>query len=537
MASSVPKVNAVERVVTSSSRNQRISRESAQKPAIEIDAARNEREAFQLVVTPTEKPLAVELSFSDLQGPQTLDARQWTCHRVDYVDVPAGYINVPYGRPGPNPDPLPRATNLKADTIRNGVFWLTVSVPAECKPGVYQGALKLRGDVACEIPLRLQVRNFALPATPTVCSLAVYRESAPKLDPRPRDVAFNDSLENATVHRMENESWDNGLDPNWAQIRDGQLELDFASFDQALQRALDHGAQYIRIPKIHMRGQRGPNFTVSPWMGLEPFSPDFERLFVDYCRRIGDHLRETGALKKAMFYPWDEPDPREYETVKRICALIKQGCPDAPIFMAGPSMPVPDFYAMVSGWTLNFRRPVSEAAMKRAVERAGQGDVVGAYGNDRYRIDYPLAWARLWGWTLKKYNMIQTGWFAVNLWGEDPWKDALPVHSPMVAPMPGAAFLLYPPGGGDDRFVNSLRWEAIAAGLQDYEHLALLERLGNARQSGEGTQRVQEIIGQVVGGPGAFQCAAEMSRVQELRRMVDDEIERLGGGVAEEQRK
>ncbi len=134
-------------------------------------------EAFQLVITPAEKPLTVELAISDLRGPQPFSTRQWTCHRMAYVDVPAQFIGVPYGRPGLNPDPLPRGNILKATKGKNAVFWVTVSVPPGCKPGIYQGLMTLRGDVACEVPLRLRVRGFSLPERPTICSPAVYRES------------------------------------------------------------------------------------------------------------------------------------------------------------------------------------------------------------------------------------------------------------------------------------------------------------------------------------------------------------------------
>ena len=267
---------------------------------------------------------------------------------------------------------------------------------------------------------------------------------------------------------------------------------------------------------ISLRAGRGREVKVARWMGLEPFSPEFEQRFIEYCRRVGDHLRQKNLLQKAIFYPWDEPTPHEYEIVKRIYTLIRKGCPDAPIFVAGPNLPAPEFYDLVSGWTLNFRKPVVDVLLERAAERARHDEVIGAYGNDRYRIDYPMAWPRLWGWTLKKYNMVMTGWFDVTMWGDDPWKNGLPVHSRMVASMPGAAFLLYPPGGGDDRLVSSVRWEAITDGLEDYEYLTLLERLGNTREKGAGTRRVQEIIAQVVGGPSAFQCSTEMRRVQEL---------------------
>ena len=52
----------------------------------------------------------------------------------------------------------------------------------------------------------------------------------------------------------------------------------------------------------------------------------------------------------------------------------------------------------------------------------------------------PSAWHRPWGWTLKKSTLVMTGWLAVNTWGDDPWKNGLPVQSRMVAAMPGAAF-------------------------------------------------------------------------------------------------
>ncbi|RLB75674.1 MAG: hypothetical protein DRH24_19235 [Deltaproteobacteria bacterium] len=501
------------------------------RDAIEIDAAGNEREAFQLVLKPRAKSATVTINFSDLKGRNKISRENITCNPVAYVDVPQKSIFCPFGRPGLNPDPLPWREIIEAKPDVNNPVWITVRVPKGCPSGKYAGTVRIRGDIKLDIPLELRVRNFSIPEQPTIHAEAHFRLGgrSKALDDRPAEEILEDWFRNAREHRVEdNRNWIEHLPRDWVRVSNGRLIIDFKSFDAALDVALQRGVRFFYVPNLNLRGVRSrERVSLRRWLGLQPFSPEFERLYAEYCKRIGEHLKRRKLLDRAIFYPWDEPAPHEEETYIRICKLIKSGCPEARIFVYGSRLPNPKFYGLVSGWGCNLRHPFADIFARRLTERAKLGEIIGGYGNDRYRIDYPMAYHRLWGWTLKKYGMVHMGWWAVNVWGAEPWKDGLPRRRRGISVAPGSGFFLYPPRGETRKLANSIRWEAIADGMEDYEYLTILEQMLNARKRGEGTKRVREIISRVVKGSGAYLCSSSMSRVYELRRMIADEIESL----------
>ncbi|MBL8975850.1 MAG: hypothetical protein JNK56_34930, partial [Myxococcales bacterium] len=138
---------------------------AATVPAIQIHAARNEYEPFQLVVHADEAELDVSVSVSEFTGPGPLPPL--TLHRVDYVQIaapsdPGAILS------GQIPDPLvPIAlgTPVSVPAGQNQPLWFTARIPADAVAGDYTANITVTiAGAAHQVPLQLHVFNFTLPA-------------------------------------------------------------------------------------------------------------------------------------------------------------------------------------------------------------------------------------------------------------------------------------------------------------------------------------------------------------------------------------
>lgn len=132
-------------------------------------AARNETEAFQLVMSSRVNMAHVALEWGDFkQKNGAIVAKEHIqVRQVEYV-----HVTKPSGTEHPKgwfPDPLPRYD--KPFEVRAGVnstVWVSVTVPANTEPGQYRAHLKVTADGGFEqmIPIQLNVWNFTLPRVP-----------------------------------------------------------------------------------------------------------------------------------------------------------------------------------------------------------------------------------------------------------------------------------------------------------------------------------------------------------------------------------
>jgi len=147
----------------------KISRErplpEAKRPAIELEAARNEYEPVQLVIRPSRDLEQVQVKVSELKGPGNarIPAEAIETDLVEYVDVRTPTDET--GCEGFWPDPLPPATApFSAPAGRNRPLWITVHVPTDAPAGRYDGQIELAAQGWRQTaPLRVRVFNFSLP--------------------------------------------------------------------------------------------------------------------------------------------------------------------------------------------------------------------------------------------------------------------------------------------------------------------------------------------------------------------------------------
>jgi Glycoside hydrolase 123, catalytic domain/Glycoside hydrolase 123 N-terminal domain len=147
----------------------KVSRErplpEAAKPAVEVEAARDEYEPVQLVLRPAKDLARVQARATDLKGPGNarIPADAIDISAVDYVSVRIPTDDT--GCEGSWPDPLPPAREaFTAKGGQNQPLWITVHVPKDAGAGRYEGSIELSAaDWKRSVPLRVRVFDFALP--------------------------------------------------------------------------------------------------------------------------------------------------------------------------------------------------------------------------------------------------------------------------------------------------------------------------------------------------------------------------------------
>lgn len=132
-----------------------------------ISAAQNERQSFQVILTPKQAFNLKNIEVSALVCKnEKISQENITIKAVDFVPVRKSSQITPAKYLGWIGDPLvPVKPELVNTEKGNLPFWCTVSVPANTKPGLYHGLIEVTSTEAgkCSIPIELTVYDFALP--------------------------------------------------------------------------------------------------------------------------------------------------------------------------------------------------------------------------------------------------------------------------------------------------------------------------------------------------------------------------------------
>ncbi len=493
--------------------------EQPAKERLEIALARNERESAQLLLESAQEVTIREVRLEPTPGAHLPAGLSMSWNVVNYVEIEREAVHDPGGRPGPNPDPLLPPVPVTVKPGERAALYLTFSATADCPAGQHPGAIVLAGEPTVRVPVVLRVWNFALPDKPTIRVSAHARGRAfERYDPRGGEKAHADWLELAAdCHVNPSTELTQKLQgAEWIKLEHGRPVIDWAAFDAVAGPYFDRGFDVLTLPpqNLRTRGPRGK--TVRPWLGLPVESAEFAAAFEDYWRQVGRHLRDQGWLERCHVYLWDEPNEREYEPLIRLLELVHQGDPGLLRAAAGYMMPVPELYGHVDVWTTNLRWYSVVAVTDRVAERQAAGDEVGAYGNNRYQLQYPISFMRNWFWLLFRYGFQHTGYWSVNAWRTNPW-----VTLGERQEEPGAGFLLYPAPAEGYRLCSSLRWEAVRDGMEDFEYLRLYAQAVSR-------EKAQELASRAVWGSMDWEFERDITKQYKLRREMAEAIEGAG---------
>ncbi len=474
---------------------------------VSVCAARGEFEPVQVVLRPETDGELLAVAVSPLR-------QRWSKAAPVAVRIAeVAYVEVKHPtdetcQPGWYPDPLPPLKlPLALRAGRNQPLWVTIQVAREAEAGDYHGELRLRTSLGeVRVPLRVHVYDFALPEeTHLKSALGLSKHSINQYhglgQMGDKEAVYEKYLENFAEHRISPYSFYEYSPMDIRFVGDGtkkHAQVDFAKFDKAAERWLDKAR--FNTFMLPLRGMGGGTFHSRHLGELEGFqegTPEFARLFGDYLTRVEAHLRERGWLGQAYTYWFDEPAPRDFEFVADGMKRIHAAAPGIRRMLT--EEPQPQLIGNVEIWCGLTPKWTPELVR----ERRQAGEEVWWYiccgPHAPYVtefIDHPGTELRLWPWQSWQYGVQGILIWATTYWTspaafpppklQDPWADPMSYKSG-YGEKPGEIGYW---GNGDGRFlypprrdpaadpppcldapINSLRWENLRDGMEDYEYL------------------------------------------------------------------
>jgi len=285
-----------------------------------------------------------------------------------------------------------------------------------------------------------------------------------------------------------------------------KAEFDWTAWDKAMKRGIDHYRfNSFRLPIQGLGGGTFHQRYEPSLIGYREDTPEYRAAFGDYCRQIQSHLRENGWLDEAFVYWFDEPDPKDYEFVNNGFRKLKSAAGDINRMLTEQVEP-----GLVGG--PNIWCPVtSNYDHDKALARRKHGERFWWYVCTGPKapyctlfIDHPATELRVWLWQTWARGIEGILVWDTNYWTSsaayaDPKRPQNPYEDPMgwVSGYSTPSGVRRPWGNGDGRFiypppaaatgrqddtvldgpVDSIRWEMLRDGIEDYEYHAILKRM------------------------------------------------------------
>lgn len=407
-----------------------------------------------------------------------------------------------------------RQLDVKEKTWQS--VWITVSIPEKVESGIYTGKVTVRsGQESQSLPVSVTIFPLTLPVERHLDIVEWYNtdnfsrfhgiqeEFSPAWFAMLRKYA-----DNMVEHRQNSFRVDMDMIAI-QQSGDSVFSFDFSRFDQIADvfwniRKMD----WMETGFLALRGKGGWSDTNFRWKEFkiknsetgEVITMPGKDVIPSLVAAFEAHLRQKGWLSKTWFHIQDEPAVHNALSWIEFSKFIHQYAPDLrrmdaietthllnDIEIAVPKL---DHF---STWYDKYKK----------WEQKGNElwfYTVGIYQGSLFpnkTIDVPLIDSRIMHWLNYKYDAtgyLHWGW---NQWNEDPMKD--------VGMHIGDGWHVYP---AKDGVLNSLRWEEMRNGIQDYEYFWMLENricelknsLGSRFSWIDPKQRGKEIAGRVVQG-------------------------------------
>ncbi len=405
-----------------------------------------------------------------------------------------------------------KSVNMPQKTFR--AIWLTISIPENLREGTYAG----KATVKCSqgeqsIPVCIRIYPLTLSSERHLKVTEWYNTGAFNrfhgINERYSAEWFamlRKYAENMAAHRQ------NVFQVPMSAVeisrnKDGRLDFNFTRFDQIAEVFWDtKKMDYLETGEIMRFGDNAwfsTSIKVQDFKVKNEITGTVETIPGDdvapyLLPEIENHLRKKGWLDKTLFHVKDEPSMHNAMAWREKSSYIHRLAPDLKRLDAIETtnllndieIAVPKLDALGT-WHSSF-----EEARRRGVELWFY--TVGIYQGSLFpnkTIDLPVMNSRILHWLNYKYDAtgyLHWGW---NQWEEDPFKD--------VGMHIGDGWHVYP---ARDGVLNSLRWEQMRNGIQDYECFLMLEKKIKALRDSLGaraswiipSQRGKEIASEIV---------------------------------------
>ncbi len=491
--------------------------------SIKLFGIRGEIISGQFVISAKKNLAGVTVEMSELKNSSTGNSMPSSAAEWNFVG------SIPLSRNTPNqpvsaltrqaPARFPeylmneRQLDVKEKTWQS--VWLTVSIPEKASAGTYSGIVTVRsGQETQSLPVSLTVFPLILPGDRHLKVVEWYSTGGFKKYYGIQDqyspewfAMLKKYADNFVAHRQN--TFRCPMEAIQISVADnGEFSFDFTHFDQIAQVFWNTGK--MDLLETGEVGVFGEDRWASTKISLEDYrvkkSSTGEIVTIPgkdvlpyFLPAIESHLREKGWLNKTLFGIKDEPSLHNALSFREVSAYVHKYAPDLIRFNALEStyviqeleiaVPKLDHF---SNWYDTYRKWQQKGHELWFY-------TVGIYQGSLFpnkTIDVPLIDSRIMHWLNYKYDA--TGYLH---WGWNQWGNEKPFEDPGMHI--GDAWHVYP---SSDGVLNSLRWEEMRNGIQDYEYLWMLENKIKTLKDSLGSrfswinpkQRSKEIAGQVI---------------------------------------
>lgn len=470
---------------------------------IDLAAARGETESFQLQITAVGGRLdRVRVEVSDLAGPKAgrpfvIPRAAVTLYREHDVQVESnktfGDSNPP-GPPGPYADVLipfldPEtgvdiegaafdAVPFGLDADRSQAIWADVAVPRDAPAGLYSGRCRVTWESgSAEMPISLRVWSFALPKRPALRTIFGVRQPVRSNLPEEllRHRLMPWPLEVSTAIDLDRRYGLNAID---TRIASG------ASIDLGKMRPAPKPETFTAIEQSYPPG-------------LRPFLVNLTADEISRFEQLRPIVREWGRSMHSG------------SSVKNLITMV----PTPSLFDDGTGRPAVDIWVVLPNQASD---PATRALLDQARGLGCEVWVYTALNQDGYSpkwlINYSPLDFRIYAWINGSFGFNGVLYWRVDGWNGQGWSAA------GYNGLPGEGFLVYPgePAGLPGRVIPSLRLKYLRDGVDDYDYIDLLRRLGREKEAIKVVRRVAPDWRNWTRDPEALQAAR-----QELGEMLD----------------
>lgn len=509
------------------------------RKTIRLECAGNEYEPAQLVVR-SDLPLQIlGVEFSDLlKGKDKIDKTNFRYNFVGYVPIKKNTPNTPPEElvrlaPCEIPDVLLSQKSIEVHPNTSQPIWLTFFVPPNTAAGNYRGKVIVRttqGDV--EIDVSLRVFPFTLPKKGHLWltnwfnpwNIAKFHKVEMWSDDFWRIV--RNYARDMAEHR-QNVIITPILSLTKIRKENGKLSFDFSMLDKWVEIFKEEGV-IGRIEGGHLGGREGGAWEASEFVlsgyiqkenGEEKWvpevkvsSPKAEEFLSQFLPALQKHLEEKGWLEIYLQHLADEPIDINAESYKIFASYIRKYAPKFRIIEANQTTEIAGYIDIWVPILNYFHNDLSFYQHRPNKEEVWFYTCLAPTGKYPNRLlDYPLIKVRLLHWMNWLYNTKGFLHWGLNYWSDKPFEDLEPGGLP-----PGDCCIIYP---GEDAPLDSLRWEILREGMEDYEYLWLLQEVSAGR--GKGEEHCRAIIRDIT------DYDKNPQKLSRVRRAIAEEIAKL----------